>query len=102
MSNEFGLKVFDFESNSKKCKIKNVVAFIDKRYIKKVIASDIQFIMEIDNPDYKVGKATKRGYFHHTLEVKYRNQKKMQRFPSGEIQYKNKKSKLTYSLKKML
>ena len=99
--NEFGLKVLDFVSSSKKCKLVNVIKFLDKWYIKKVIASDIQFIMEIDNPNYIKGIQANREFVQDTLVVRYKKEKELQRLPDGEIKYYNRKRMLTYSLKKI-
>jgi len=99
--NEFGIKAFDFISTSKKCELMNVISFLDKGYIKKVIASDIQFIMEIDNPDYNPGIQSKRELISDTLTVNFRNKKELKRLPDGEIKYKNHRYALTYSLKKI-
>jgi hypothetical protein len=99
--NEFGLKVLDFTSNPKECKLVNVISFLDKWHIKKVIASDIRFIMEIDNPDYRLGVEANRYWDRDTLVVNYKREKELRRFPDGEIQYKNRKHELTYSFRKI-
>ena len=99
--NEFGIKALDFISTSKESNLQNVIPFLNKWYIKKVIASDIQFIMEIDNPDYSKGIQSQRYFISDTLTVNFRNKKELQRLPDGEIKYKNHKYALTYSLKKI-
>jgi hypothetical protein len=99
--NEFGLKVLDFVSTPKKCRLVNVVTFLDKWYIKKEVASDIQFIMEVDNPRYNIGIQTSRYWRQDTLVVKYKTEKELQRFPDGEIKYINHKRGLTYLFKKI-
>jgi len=99
--NEFGLKVLDFVSTPKTCQLVNVVPFLDKWHIKKVLAADIQFMMEIDNPVYNIGNQSNRVFIQDTLVVTYKKEKELQRFPNGEIQYKNHKRGLTYSLKKI-
>ena len=96
--NEFGLKVFDFVSTSKKYELLNVISFLDKWYIKKVIASDIQFIMEIDNPDYFAGNQAHWTFVQDTLSVNYKNEKELRRFPDGKVEYLNKKRALHYTL----
>ena len=97
--NEFGLKVFDFVSTSKKCELLNVISFLDKWYIKKVIASDIQFIIDIDNPDYFAGKQAHWMWEQDTtLSVNYKNEKELRRFPDGKVEYINKKRALHYTL----
>jgi hypothetical protein len=99
--NEFGIKVFDFQTAAKDCKLMNVISFMDKWYIKKEMASDLQFIMEIDNSDYKIGCEANRKLVDDTLVVTYKKEKELQRLPNGEIIYKNHKRNLTYSLKKI-
>lgn len=99
--NEFGLKVLDFVATPKECTLINVISFLDKRRVKKVIASDIQFMMEIDNPAYAVGAQANRYRTQDTLTVAYKKSKLLQRFPDGEITCKNLKHTLTYSLKKI-
>jgi len=99
--NEFGLKVFDFACSPKKCTLMNVIPFLDKWYIKKTVAADIQFIISIDNPSYNIGVQSNRQIVGDTLVVNYKKEKELRRFPDGAIQYKNYKRELTYSLKKI-
>jgi hypothetical protein len=95
--NEFGIKVFDFESSAEKCKLKNVISFLDKWYIKKEIASDIQFILEIDNPKYSLGAKSTICFSKDSFIVNYNNKKELRRFPNNVVEYENMKRKLTYS-----
>ena len=99
--NEFGLKVFDFACSPKKCTLMNVIPFLDKWYIKKTVAADIQFIISIDNPCYDIGVQSNRHVIGDTLVVNYKKEKELRRFPDGAIQYKNYKRELTYSLRKI-
>jgi hypothetical protein len=99
--NEFGIKVCDVVSNAKKCELINVIPFLNKWYIRKVVASDIQFIMEIDNPNYKVGVVAERQWEQDILTVNYKKAKQLQRLPNGEIKYFNHKHGLTYSFIKI-
>jgi hypothetical protein len=101
--NEFGIKVLDFESSAQKCKLKNVISFIDKGYIKKVLASDIQFIMEIDNPNYKIGFELERIRYGNAFGVRNKKRNQLLRFfEDNTIKYFNRKRGLTYSLVKIL
>jgi len=93
--------VLDFVSTPKSCTLVNVIPFLDKKYIKKVIASDIQFIMEIDSPTYAIGNQSSRFFIQDTLVITYKKEKELQRFPDGGIKYKNHKRELTYSFKKI-
>jgi hypothetical protein len=99
--NEFGVKILDFVSTPEKCKLVHVISFLDKWYIKKVIASDIQFMMEIDNPAYRIGFQSYRSMAQDTLVVNYKKEKELQRYPNGEINYTNHKRSLTYFLNKI-
>ena len=99
--NEFGLKVTDFVSNPQKCKLMNVISFLDKWHIKKILASDIQFMMEIDSPLYNIASRSNRYWIDNTLIVNYKKKKEIQRFPNGEIILNNHKHKICYSFKKI-
>ena len=99
--NEFGLKVLDFETSANKCILLNVIPFLDKWTIKKVLSSDIQYIMEIDNPDYAVGLQSKKYWVQDTLTATCKKEKELQRYPNGEIRYTNHKHSLTYSFTKI-
>jgi myo-inositol-hexaphosphate 3-phosphohydrolase len=99
--NEFGLKVLDFVSSTEECKLLNVISFLDKWYIKKEMASDIRFMMEIDNENYKIGVAADRQMVGDTLVVRYKKDKELQRLPDGTIKYTNHKRGLTYYLRKI-
>ncbi len=99
--NEFGLKMFDFTCTADKCQLINVVAMIDKWYIKKTIAGDVQFMLEIDNPAYKIGKKLNRYWNNDTLTVAYKKDKEFCRLPTNELIMNNKKRNITYSLKRM-
>jgi len=101
MINEFGFKMFDFTCTAKKCKLLNVVAIMDKWYIKKTIAGDVQFMLEIDNPEYKTGRKTDRQHINDSLTISYKKEKMLQRFVTGEMTMHNRKHNLKYSFKKM-
>ena len=98
--NEFGLKMFDFICTARKCELKNVFAAANKWYIRKTIAEDIQFILEIDNPAFKKGRTAQRSFDNDTLIITHKN-KILQRFPNGEMIMKNEKRNLTYSFRKI-
>ena len=100
MVNEFGLKMFDFTSTASACKLINVVAIIDKWHIKKTIARDVQFMLEIDHQAFKAGQKADRRRSNDTLTISYKN-KMLQRFTTGEMMMHNKKHNLMYSFKKM-
>mgnify|MGYP007022088439 CR=1 FL=1 len=43
--NEFGVKAFDFSFANGKAKVFNMIAFLDKWYIRKVLRGDFSFIL---------------------------------------------------------
>ena len=100
MMNEFGLKMFDFICTAKGCELRNVAVLANKWYIKKTIADDLQFILEIDHPKYKKGTTAHRSMTGDTLTITDKN-KMLQRFTNGEMAMYNKKRNLRYSFKKM-
>jgi len=98
MLNEFQMKMFDFICTPCACELKNVVAMMDKWYIKKTIAEDLLFILEIDHPKCSMnGNSIMQN---DTLTITYKK-KTLQRFASGEMVMHNKKRNLRYSFKKM-
>ena len=99
--NEFGMKMFDFICTPRGCELKNVVVMVNKWYIKKTIAEDVLFMLEVDHPNCKMGRAASRSQSSDTLTVTYKKKKMLQRFASGEMVMYNKKRNLTYSFKKM-
>ena len=100
MVNEFGFKIFDFSCTANTCELKNMVAMMDKWYIKKTIANDVQFLLEIDHPAYKPGQKAARNRNNDTLTITY-GKKSLQRFATGEMVMRNRKRNLTYSFIKM-
>ena len=100
MMNEFGLKMFDFICTANKCELKNVVVLADKWYIRKTIADDVQFMLEIDHPNYKKNRKIHRSLNNDTLNITHKN-KMLQRFPNGEMAMYHQKRNLTYTFKKM-
>jgi len=99
--NEFGLKLFDFSCNADDCQLINVVKMMDKWYIKKTIAGDIQFLLEIDNPKFKPGKYAERRIRNDILSISYKKEKMLLQYTTGEIIMYNRKHKLKYSFKKI-
>ena len=49
--NEFGAKAFDFTYTNGKVKVLNVVAFLDKWYIRRVLRRDLKHILPTLPPD---------------------------------------------------
>jgi hypothetical protein len=100
MMNEFGLKMFDFICTAKKCELNNVVALADKWHIRKTIADDLRFILEIDCFGNKSDRNIRRSMNGDTLTIT-RKSKMLQRFPDGEMKMTNGKRNMTYTFKKM-
>ena len=98
MVNEFGMKMFDFICTPCACELKNVVAMMDKWYIKKTIAEDLLFILEIDHPKCNMNRNSIMN--NDTLTITYKK-KTLQRFATGEMVMHNKKRNLRYSFVKM-
>ena len=100
MVNEFGLKMFDFTCTARTCKLINVVALIDRWHIRRTIARDVQFMLEIDNPTFKAGQRADRTLNNGALTISHKN-KLLQRFANDEMVMQNKRHNLTYSFNKM-
>lgn len=104
--NEFGIKSFDFELTDKRCKLFNVIAFLDNFFIKKTIESDIFFLFNIDNQNFKKRKNSNVSCSDSTLTIAYKKNRKnpmkeVIRYSNGEIVYKNNKRSLKYTFKKI-
>jgi hypothetical protein len=84
--NEFGTKIFDFSySSKKKAKIENVIAPINKWYIRRVLKGDIAFILS--NLRQSSDVVEKKRSF--TVQ------------PNGDISVSNNKYKIYYTLHKL-
>jgi hypothetical protein len=78
--NEFGIKAFDFDYNidKKKVKLNNVVGFINKWYIRKIIKGDLKYLfsygknMEKDkNRDVIIGADKSIEMDNNKFHLKY-------------------------------
>jgi hypothetical protein len=49
--NEMGAKAFDFIVKDNKCELLNVIPMMDKWYIKRAVAADLFFLLNVDNLD---------------------------------------------------
>jgi hypothetical protein len=76
--NEFGIKSLDFIVRGKKCKLLNVIPFLDKWYIRRTIANDLLFFV-LHNPQ--------------ETSVKERS---LQRLPDGSLRVMNSKHSIEY------
>jgi hypothetical protein len=76
--NEFGVKAFDLVAPKGKCRLQNILPFLDKWYIRRTIASDLAFL------------------FWETGQGKPGKGKSMERLPDGTLLLKNEKHHITY------
>ena len=84
--NEFGTKIFDFScSSKKKVKIENVIAPINKWYIRRVLKSDLAFILS------NIGQSSDVVEKKRSFTVQ----------PNGDINVSNNKYKIYYTLHKL-
>ncbi|MDR2414632.1 MAG: hypothetical protein LBD64_06570 [Odoribacteraceae bacterium] len=75
--NEFGVKAFDFIVNGERCRVLNAISFLDRWYIRRVIASDITLLCG--------GRARKGKY--------------LESLPGGGFLLKNEKHHIIYTFK---
>ncbi|MDR0413383.1 MAG: hypothetical protein LBH61_06255 [Dysgonamonadaceae bacterium] len=78
LMNEFGVKTFDWVASKGKCRLQNVLPFLDKWYIRRTIASDLTFLLG----DAGRGKPVKG--------------KSLEPFPDGGFLLKNEKRHIEY------
>jgi hypothetical protein len=76
--NEFGVKAFDLVAPKGKCRLKNVVPFLDKWYIRRTIASDFAFLF------WEAGRGKADGG------------KSIERLPDGTLLLRNGKRRIEY------
>jgi hypothetical protein len=77
--NEFGVKAFDFVATGRGCRLRNTIAFLDKWYIRRPLASDLAFLcgtgagrgkcLERDSSGGFVLRNTRRGIVYSFLPV---------------------------------
>lgn len=53
MMNEFGIRAFDFEVTPRSAKLDNVMPMMDKWYIRREIAADLQLLFWVGYDDYE-------------------------------------------------
>jgi hypothetical protein len=76
--NEFGVKAFDLIAPEGKCRLQNILPFLDKWYIRRTIASDLAFLL------WKAGQG------------KPVKGKSIERLPEGAFILKNEKRHIEY------
>ncbi|MBO5593424.1 MAG: hypothetical protein J5931_02335 [Prevotella sp.] len=84
--NEFGMKAFDFIYDNKKVQLLNIVAFLDKWYIRKVLRKDLAFILSQMEQGVDFKKKSRSIQFK----------------PDGEIEAVNSRYKIYYTFTPMI
>ena len=99
--NEMGVRVFNFILTDEKCELLDVISMMDKWYIKKTIAADLYYLLNVDNPKASFRKQLERFEQGGNLVV---NNKKKQIIvgPDGSVLLMNNRYKLRYELRKMI
>ena len=99
--NEMGARAFDFIVTDEKCELLNVIAMMDKWYIKKTVAADLYYLFNVDNPKASFQKQLERFEQDGNLVV---NNKKKQILvePDGSVLLMNNRHNLQYELRKMI
>ncbi|MDR3194459.1 MAG: hypothetical protein LBT76_04090 [Tannerella sp.] len=96
--NEFGARAFDFTVNPRQCELREVIAGMDRWYIRRTLASDLHFLFEIDHPQAPFRRKTTRVEEGQTLCVRYGRGKSVTRSPDGTLTLKNLSRDITYTL----
>lgn len=82
---EFGVKAFDFTYANGKAKVLNVIAMLDKWYIRKVLRKDLAFILE----NLPQGQDT------------VKKKRSISFLPNGDIEMKNERFNIRYTFSPM-
>ena len=94
-------KAFDFIVTGDKCELLNVISMMDKWYIKKTIAADLNYLFNVDNPNASFYKKLERFEQDGNLAVNYKK-KQILVEPDGAILLMNNRRKLQYELRKIV
>ena len=100
--NEMGAKAFDFIVTAEKCVLLNVVSMMDKSYIKKTIAADLYFFVQIDNPDVPFYKKVKERFEQDGIHVVNYKKKQVIVGQDGAVRLMNNCHGLQYELRKLI
>jgi len=95
--NEFGVKAFDFIVTPQKCELLNMIAMMNKWYIRRTIAGDLHFLIEVDNPDASFQSKTTRIEQNGILTVSMKR-KSITRLTDNQLVLNNLKRNIVYSL----
>lgn len=99
--NEFGIKAFDFEVSVSDASMTNAMPVLNKFYIRKEIARDLQFMLMIDELSTRNGMSINifpdSPYDVLTLED---GKRRLVRWSDGSITMYNLRRRIEYSLEK--
>ena len=99
--NEMGVKAFNFIVTDKKCELLDVIAMMDKWYIKKTVAADLYFLINVDNPNASFRKKLERFEQDGNLVINLKKKQILFR-PDGSVILMNNRRNLQYELRKMV
>ena len=101
LMNEMGATAFAFTVTGEKCVLHNVISIMNKWYIKKTIAADLFFFIQIDNPNTPFYKRLERFEQNGKRIVNYKK-KQVVIEEDGSVRLVNKRRNLQYELRKMV
>ena len=100
--NEFGIRGFNFICSASETKLTDVMTFIDKWYIRRTIAADLQMLFCADLPDYTPSGGLTRRETGGELTVEAgKGERRVVRQAGGNVTMENMKRNITYSLSVM-
>ena len=99
--NEMNVKAFDFIVTDDKCELLNVIPMMDKWYIKKTVAADLYYLINVDNPNASFNKKIERFEQDGNIVVNFKK-KQIIVNPDGSIVLMNNRRNLQYELRKMV
>ena len=99
--NEMNVKAFDFIVTDDKCELLNVIPMMDKWYIKKTVAADLYFLINVDNPNASFRKKLERFEQDDNLVINLKKKQIIFR-PDGSVILMNNRRNLQYELRKMV
>lgn len=99
--NEFGIKGFDFICSPSKSEVRSVAAFINKWYIRKTIASDLQFLFCIDTPEFRRAAGAEREGGREVAVRSKSGDLVIVRKENGDVVMENRKRGIKYNLSVM-
>ena len=101
LMNEMGATAFGFIVTGEKCELLNVISMMDKWYIKKTIAADLYFFIQVDNPNIPFYNRLERFEQNGNRIVNYKKRQVVVG-EDGAVKLINKRRKLQYELRKMV